>query len=176
MRRLLILSMTATALTLSGCGPSKAEREAELKAIMEQIAKESAEKKAKANEQIKALNDQELISLISSCKAAIMQEARQRYKPFEPFMVDEHSADIYQAATHLSGGKINKPGDISARVKQYRERVKSGQDKNLSDPLDTRFSVMVTQDSFSGPQKQSIEASCEFELGSPPQPIARLSR
>ena len=168
MQKFLLACIATVVFIFSGCGPSKEEQKEQHRAFIEKLEKEHEEKTEMANKKIMALSDKEISLLLYSCKEAIMQAARERYKPFEPFMVDEYSADIYQGVTHTSGGKINKLGDIAARVKQYREQVNSR--------LDTRFSVMVTQDSFNGPLRRSINASCEFEAeaDSPLRPVARL--
>jgi IS1 family transposase len=161
--RLLVLAAFSLA-TLTACGPSEEEIKAEVAKIMQEHYKQKEEDGKVVAKEFESATDEQLRTLLSSCKKEIVKMARQKYKPFEPFMVDEGSADVLQAQTHLSGHRIHTEDDIAKRIKRYRDETKAV-GKVVPGLLNSRFSVMVTIDSFSGPKRQSKVARCEFKPG-----------
>jgi hypothetical protein len=149
----------------SGCGKqSDVELQAEYTQLMSSHYKRSEENGKLVAAEFSGASDSLLADLLNQCQAAVMDMAREEYKPFEPIIVDQYSADALQAATYISGGRIQKAGDIQERVKAFRAETKR---LGVMSPrmLDSTFSLLVTQDSFSGPHKISREARCEFLPG-----------
>lgn len=170
------LLILITCLLTAGCGPSEKELQAARAAhdLKEERARQ--EKREKVAAQFRSLSDKEIAGLLSDCKREVMAAAREQYKPFEPFMVDEYSADRLQVNTQLAGGRISTEGDFARRVKDYRARLNEDKAKggHAQNYLDTRFSVMVTRDTFNGPERMNVNATCEFDVG--PKALAVLAR
>lgn len=157
----------AVLISLTGCKSDeekKAEKQAAINNVLESYNRQQAENQAKVEQEFVSVTDAQLRSLLKDCRSAIMSMAREKYK-FEPFMVDEYSADVLQAQTYISKGKIQKADEIDSRVKEYRQVVKEAGGKHMPYRLSSRFSVMVTQDTFSGPERMNKNASCDWLPG-----------
>lgn len=163
---------------LTGCGPSKKEREEALKArIFADMAREQKQRRDRAEQDFKGISDPELAGLFVRCKQEILSAAREAYRPYEPYFVDEYSADRLQAATHLSGGKVLKDDDTRQRVKATRKAIQSltsDQYGHAAFELNSRYQIMVVEGKFSEPQRKSLGAGCE--LGPGRYLTARLDR
>lgn len=148
-------------ISLFGCAKTEEETKAELAKIMKPYYRQKAEEQAKVVKEFEYVTDAQLSVLLNECRAAIFNKAKEQYKPFEPFFVDGDSADSLQADIYLSGGRVEKGSDISTKIKQYRESSKRYATHTPSS-LNTSFSLMVTQDSFSGPQRRGRTGYCEI--------------
>lgn len=66
-----------------------------------------AQEYASINGRLKQAGVQNMSVLMSECKAGVVAFAEEADgSPFGVFMPDQYSADVYQAATHVSGGEI----------------------------------------------------------------------
>lgn len=160
-------TILAAIVGLTGCKSDeekKAEKQAAFDKAMEPYYREQAEKAATVEREFVSVTDTQLVSMLVDCRSAIMNMAREKYTLSEPFMVNEYSADIHQAQTFVSKGKIQKDGEIASRVKAYRQLVKES-GKHNPYRLNSTFSVMVIQDTFSGPERLSRNASCDWLPG-----------
>lgn len=101
--------------------------------------------------QIAASSDGELKKLFSSCREAILKEAKKRNKgPFDIWLVDKTNADIYQFA---AGESLLR--NVDERVEIYRKH----------DLFYSSYAVISTTDTFSGPVRVLKQYSCEFGNG-----------
>lgn len=109
------------------------------------------------NEALWAMGGSKAAGLLSDCAAKIRAQADE-LKPFSGFVVESHSADIYQVATN----KITmRP--MSERTKELETLV------NKKDPLAkigfeslSKFTVIETRDTFEGPKKLAFTYSCNL--------------
>ncbi|WP_415355919.1 hypothetical protein [Halioglobus sp. Uisw_031] len=89
-----------------------------------------------------------------------MEVARKRNKTrFEIFLVDEYSADVYQAAAYGSFGAIENDEE---RVARLHEAIAEKADP-LWRSLNLSYLVIVTKDSFSGLTRESKRYTCTLE-------------
>lgn len=135
---------------------------------LEQITKEENEKETnrkmeQLESELKNATVGQIRGLVSNCKAAVLSLAKLDNKsPFDVFLVDEYSADSYQAAAHLSGG-----GSVSNDEKVIKDFLKARKagEVNLFTKLNLRHTVIFTNDSFSGPTKEPKRYACFIEPG-----------
>ncbi|WP_116378162.1 hypothetical protein [Cupriavidus taiwanensis] len=89
-----------------------------------------------------------------------MDEAKKEMQtPFEPFLVTEYSADVYQAAAWAAGKSITPDKELIQRhLKDLKEYDKG---KTLYQPsFYASYSVIYTRDSLSGPVREVKGYSC----------------
>lgn len=131
----------------------KIAEEQEIKENQRQIAQIDAELQKATPDQIRSIQQ--------SCKSAILDLAKSRNtSPFEVFLVDEYSADVYQAAAYTGSGNVTSDEE---RVKRFLKSRKAGE--NLQSALSLSYSVMFTHDRFSGPQKEPKNFMCVIKPG-----------
>lgn len=168
------LVISIFALFVTGCGESKVtspskppdeilveETEAE-KIAKEQRMREYEEEKSKLESNLKKMTDNKAQSILQGCKAAVLQLAKSQNKsPFDVFLVDEYSADVYQGAAYAEGGRVSIESEED-RLKRFLKARKNGK-KDLRYALNLSYTVMFTHDSFSGPRKEAKGYSCELK-------------
>lgn len=132
------------------------------KTVEEKRLKEYEEQIAKLESELQKATPEEIKSILSSCQSSVLALAKsQNTSPFDVFLVDEYSADVYQAGAYLGGGNVSSESD---RIKGFIKARKDGE-KNLQYALDLSYTVMFTRDSFSGPQKEPKRYRCQIEPG-----------
>lgn len=156
-------------LIVTGCGE---EKSAPPQKTMEQIqaektaeekrVKEYEEQMAKLESELQKATPEKIKSILSLCQSSVLEIAKsQNTSPFDVFLVDEYSADVYQAGAYMGGGNVSSE---SERIKRFIKARKDGE-KYLRYALDLSYTVMFTRDSFSGPQKEPRSYSCQIEPG-----------
>ena len=148
--------MRANRSSLAISSVSKSAEQIAAEATAKSEREEAARKKTEHVERdLKAATPSQLRALISSCKTAVLAEAKtDNRSPFDFFLVDEYSADVYQAATY-SGNTSSEEN----RLKQFvAARKKSA--KVLQNEINLSYSVMFTRDSFPGPRKEAKRYTC----------------
>lgn len=156
-------------LIVTGCGEEKSappqktiEQTQAEKIAEEQRVKEYEEQLAKLETELQKATPEKIKSILSSCQSSVLELAESRNtSPFGVFLVDEYSADVYQAGAYVGGGNVSSE---SERVKRFIKARKDGE-KDLRYALDLSYTVMFTRDSFSGPQKEPRRYSCQVEPG-----------
>lgn len=166
-----IAFLTVLTCLISSCGKSKSEieaEEAEAAALSDKFFEErAAEREAGRKELVKA-DKKQLSSLLSVCKNEIVKLANEeKRQSFDVFIVDDYNADVYQAVAHLGGGSIQPD---SERVDEYLKAVKNNPG-DTSVTLNTDYTVIVTEDSFSGLQKKPINYTCDVGAGLKLNPV-----
>jgi hypothetical protein len=137
--------------------------QAEKDAIAEEVRREMEEREAYAWEVARSLgaaSDAELIALLHTCKGqvdALMRESNTG--PFASFLVDEYSADVYQVMA-MTGAT-----PFAERVATFRRSLEMSNGSRYAPSLNSRFTVISTSDSFSGPQRKATNYDCELAPG-----------
>jgi hypothetical protein len=117
---------------------------------------------AKLESELQKATPEKIKSILSLCQSSVLEIAKsQNTSPFDVFLVDEYSADVYQAGAYMGGGNVSSE---SERIKRFIKARKDGE-KYLRYALDLSYTVMFTRDSFSGPQKEPRSYSCQIEPG-----------
>lgn len=130
------------------------------KAAEDLLQKEYEEQIAKLETELQKATPERIRSILSICQSSILELAKsENTSPFDVFLVDEYSADVYQAASYVGGGNVSSE---SERIKKFIKARKDGE-KNLQYALDLSYTVMFTHDSFSGPTKEPRRYSCQIE-------------
>jgi hypothetical protein len=156
-------------LTSSGCDqktnapPQKTAKQTQAEKIAEeQSIKLYQQQLAQMETDLQNATPDKIRAILASCKSSILNQAKsENTSPFDVFMVDEYSADVYQAAAYVGNGNISSEDE---RVKRFLKARKAGE-KDLQFALDLSYSVMFTRDSFSGPQKEPRSYNCHLEQG-----------
>ena len=158
MRIALTILMVSSMALLNGCGND--DLDAQANPTPEQIAERKATYEAelarekRIADQLSAATDEQLDSLLWDCQNAIRHEAWRRYKgPYEIYVIDETSADSFQAAASYSSGSVDFRSIESAskRIEHFRHHGN----------LNTKFSVMTTHETFSGNKREFTNYSCK---------------
>lgn len=159
-------------LSIAGCNsrsdtppPKKTTEQIQAEKIAaEQRMREYEEKKAKLESDLNKVTAGQVRSILQSCKSSVLQLAKsQNRSPFDVFLVDEYSADVYQAAAYVGSGNVSSE---EQRVQQFlKARKAKEKEKSLRYALNLSYTVMFTNDSFSGPQKEPKRYMCELEPG-----------
>lgn len=146
----------------SDAPPQKTAEQIQAEKIAEEQAiKEVQREIAQIDADLQKATPDQIRSIHQSCKSAILDLAKSRNtSPFEVFLVDEYSADVYQAAAFAGNGNVKTDED---RVKRFLEARKAGED--LRSALSLSYSVMFTHDGFSGPRKEPKNFMCEIKPG-----------
>ncbi|MBU3591859.1 hypothetical protein ICN11_07510 [Polynucleobacter sp. 78F-HAINBA] len=146
-------------LAIVGCGKSSEKKTP----ITQQISdSEIAERKRifeeraeRLDAELNAASPQVLASLFESCKSIVLNYARSTTN-YGVFMVDQYSADIYQAEAHFNGGRYVSTQE---RVKIFLDARKGG-GKNLEYMLPLSYTVTI-----SSPTKVWEKLKCKIEPG-----------
>ena len=119
------------AIVVSGCdnkNEAPAQKTAEQiqaeKIAIEQLTKEREQQEAQIETALRSAKPDQLRSILQSCKSFVLEQAKtQNRSPFAFFLVDEYSADIYQAAAYAEGGRgsISSENDRIKRLPQGSE-------------------------------------------------------
>lgn len=153
----------------TGCGrksdapPQKTTEQIRAEQIAaEEREKEGKRKSAQTEAELKSATAGQIRALVSKCKSDVLTLAKsQNRSPFEVFLVDEYSADIYQAAAHIGGGSVSSDEQM---VQKFLKARKAG-DQYFAQALNLSYTVMFTHDSFSGPKKEPKRYACFIEPG-----------
>ena len=130
------------------------------KVAVELLQKEHEEQIAKLETELQKVKPERIRSMLSACQSSILELAKsENTSPFAVFLVDEYSADVYQAASYAGGGNVSSE---SERIKKFIRARKDGE-KNLQYALDLSYTVMFTRESFSGSEKEPRRYSCHIE-------------
>lgn len=163
------LALSAILLDISGCGrksdapPQKTAEEVQAEKLAEeQRRREYEQKTAQLEAELKKATPAQVRSILQSCKSAVLELAKsQNRSPFDVFLVDEYSADVYQASAYVGGGDVSS---AEQRAQQFLKARKAGE-KDLRYSLSLSYTVVFTYDSFSGPKKEPKRFMCELEPG-----------
>jgi hypothetical protein len=109
-------------------------------------------------ENLSDASEEQLRQIFRSCKSEVRSYMnRVNDGPFQPFLVDEYSADTYQAAAYFSDASIQSEG---ARVQEFLESRSRGDEVALDAYLNLSYAVIYTKDTFSGPTKEFRTHRC----------------
>lgn len=134
-----------------------------------EIAKHAADEKMaeeKATSLMMKSGNEQLEKLLDTCRSSIMEYSRSSYKgPFNLYMVDIYSADIYQL---MAGARaIETDEERIKKAKKYYSTFKEFD-------LNTEFAILYTVDSFSAPQKITHNYNCKFSEGYKKTEVSRM--
>ncbi len=168
-----IFIAATAASALLGCGKSgldPADAAAVRARAEAAVAAGARERHERLIQDLKAITPENLSTLMRGCREAVMRDARERGKPFEPFIVDEYSADTYQAAAAVrnNGKPLPQAKRIEITVSEFMKARDAGEFSRLASIVDNgmdSFSVVVTSDSFNGPQRKVVNYSCSLRPG-----------
>lgn len=123
-----------------------------------------ATKRSNIGLEVSTTTENEIRSLMSACKSAILKLAKSKNKSaFEVYLVDEYSADSYQAIAYTSGGHLLSE---ARRVEQFiKARDMGSPSLALSLEKQLAYTVIHTRDSFSGINKEAVNYGCLLEPG-----------
>jgi tetratricopeptide (TPR) repeat protein len=141
--------------------PQKTPEQIQSEKISEEQSKKNYEKQIENLEiKLKKATPEKLESMLSSCQSAILELAKsQNTSPFSIFLVDEYSADTYQAVVAIDGGSVSSQ---SERIDRFLKAQENGT-KDLRYALNLSYTVMFTHDSFSGTIKDPKKYRCTIE-------------
>lgn len=153
----------------SGCNqktnapPQKTAEQIQAEKIAEeQGIKLYQQQRAQIETDLQNASPDKLRSILASCKSSVLNQAKsENTSPFDVFLVDEYSADVYQAAAYVGNGNASSEDE---RIKRFLKARKAGE-KDLQFALNLSYSVMFTRDSFSGPQKEPRSYNCQLGQG-----------
>ena len=174
-KRIMVLFALIAVITILVVGVSTYNQQIQMEATAE--AKRIAEKQRQEVEKIRIqeeelaeLNRKKLLENLSvasearvrqifrSCKGEIREHMNRVNKgPFQPFLVDEYSADRYQATAYFSDISVESE---DARVSNFLE-VRGGADEVALDHyVNLSYAVIFTEDTFSGPTQEVRSYRC----------------
>ena len=157
------------AVALTACSPSDEE------VVTEDVKNSAAEaeRRAQAREgrerylnakvaALRAASDGVLKKILLDCRSMILDRARSNSNMgFEPILVDQFVADVYQSAAMGSPSVMQTDAE---RIQRLRENLEKDISKlELADlSFNTTYMVIVTNDSFNGPRKASKRYMCDL--------------
>ncbi|MDI1259368.1 hypothetical protein [Aquabacterium sp.] len=164
------LFVAATALILLACSeqkeypPPKTAEQIRIKELAdEKFLREYKAEQATIESELMKASEKKLRSLYITCKEEILKLAKeQNISNFGFFLVDEHSADTYQATAYISGSGSTSSTD--ERLKTFLNR-RQNKSPDLFFALNLSYAIMFTRDTLSGPMKEPKGYSCSLKPG-----------
>lgn len=140
------------------------------------------EERAQLEQRLIDASPAQIRALFAECRSAVAKKfPSDNTGPYEPFMVDEYSADTYQElAAAVHGSALSDDARLKKFLKARSEklaaaaRLKKNKSKNrdsdeytarmrLESELELRYGVIFTHDSFSGPQREERQYTCVID-------------
>ena len=157
--------LLALALSLVGCygesaAPTKSPEQVQAEQLVEKQRLDAHKiQSATVAAELQKATQAEIRAIYRSCKSSVLALAKSRNTtPYEVFLVDEYSADIYQTMAYGT----NVLSDEQNAKRFLKSRRSS---KYLEVDLNLTYSVIFARDGFSGPTKESKAYMCFVKPG-----------
>lgn len=155
---------------VSSCGKEKTEKpvssaaeisEAEDRA--KRVIVEHEERDAKIQADLLVAKPEDIRRLLRECRQFVIQRTKVDYRtPFEPFIPDQYSADVYKGAAFMADtGYLDSDADRLKRFLDARKR----KEKVLQYSLTLSHPVVVTRESLTEMVKEVKRVSCSLRPG-----------